>query len=411
VKGWRVVGAASEASDAPEPPDAQHAYTLRGGAPRANAIHIVQIAPAISRGSGVEGVAFNLEREFLARGATVERFTAETAGRSRRRTPKSALGMHLERARNVVWFSTMGTARARRFLAERPGAISICHNDALVGDIYVNHGLLQVAMRARGNYFWRMVRNPLHLFTAARDRVRYRGRAHRAVVALTDHEADLLVSTYGRVRPPIHVIPNGVDTQMFRPPTSEERAEARAEIGLPASLMLALFVGHEFERKGLPLAIEALRDAPGVGLIVVGGTTAMIRQAEELAHRHGVADRVAFVGRRSKVVPFYHAADVFVLPSYYESSGLVFLEALACGLPVVATPVGFAPDLISDGENGYLVERDSATIGAYLHELTQRDLSEWRARARNTAEEHGWPAIADRYLDLVANLRDLGSPK
>lgn len=404
-------GAASEASNASEPPDALRSPTLQADALHSNALHIVQIAPGISRGSGVEGVAFNLEREFRARGANVERFTAATAGRPPSRHRKSAIGTHLERARNVVWFSTVGTARARRFLAERPDAISICHNDALAGDVYVNHGLLQVAMRARGNYFWRMMRNPVHLFTAVRDRVRYRGRAHRAVVALTEHEAELLVSTYGRVRPPIRVIPNGVDTQMFRPATSEERAAARAEIGLPDDLMLALFVGHEFERKGLPVAMEALGHAPRVGLVVVGGTPAMIRQAEELARRQGVADRVAFVGRQANVVPYYHAADVFVLPSHYESSGLVFLEALACGLPVLATPVGFAPELITDGENGYLVERDSAVIGSRLQELSQLDLSEWRGQARRTAEEHGWPAIADRYLELLAELRELRRPR
>ncbi|MGW9631481.1 glycosyltransferase family 4 protein [Agromyces sp. NPDC055520] len=393
--------AASEASNASELPDTSRAVTQGS-----NAMHIVQIAPAITRGSGVEGVAFNLEREFRARGAIVERFTAATAGRPPGRSRKSAIGIHLERAWNVIWFSSVGTAKARRFLADRPDAISICHNDALIGDVYVNHGLLQVAMRARGNYFWRMIRNPVHLFTAARDRVRYRGSTHRAVVALTELEAELLVSTYGRVRPPIRVIPNGVDTEMFTPATSEERAAARAEIGLPEELMLALFVGHEFERKGLPLTLEALVHAPDVGLVVVGGTTAIIEQAEELARRYGVADRVAFVGSHRNVVSFYHAADVFVLPSYYESSGLVFLEALACGLPVIATRVGIAAELIIDGDTGYLVERDSAVIGAHMHALSQRDLSEWRERARRIAEHHGWAAIADRYLALLTELRE-----
>ncbi|MFC9917106.1 glycosyltransferase family 4 protein [Agromyces binzhouensis] len=399
------MAAASEASNASELPRTLPADAIRADATATTPLHIVQIAPAITRGSGVEGVAFNLEREFRARGATVERFTAATAGRAPRDSRRSTIGTHLDRARNVIWFSTVGTARAKRFLAERPDAVSICHNDVLAGDVYVNHGLLQVAMRARGNYFWRMVRNPVHLFTAARDRLRYRGGAHRAVVALTEHEAELLVSTYGRVRPPIRVIPNGVDTEMFRPATSEERSAARAEIGLPDHLMLAVFVGHEFERKGLPLVIAALVRAPGVGLIVVGGTTAMIRQAEEVARRHGVIERIAFVGRRSDVVPCYHAADVFVLPSHYESSGLVFLEALACGLPVVATRVGFAPELVVDGENGHLVELDPAQIGARLHDLSQRDLTGWHERSRRTAEDHGWPAIADRYLDLLSDLR------
>ncbi|MEI5583922.1 MULTISPECIES: glycosyltransferase family 4 protein [unclassified Agromyces] len=402
------MGAASDAWSDSNVPGADRTGPARADGPSANDLHIVQIAPAIARGSGVEGVAFELEREFLARGARVERFTADTAGRRRRRHPRSGIGMHLERAVNVVWFSTVGTARAKRFLAERPGAVSICHNDVMTGDVYVNHGLLQVAMRARGNYFWRMVRNPVHLFTAARDRVRYRGRAHRAVVALTAHEAELLVSTYGRVRPPIRVIPNGVDTEAYRPPTPEERAAGRAGVGLSDDLVLAVFVGHEFERKGLPLVLEALGAAPHVGLVVVGGTSSMIRQARALAERRGVADRVAFVGSRPDVVPFYHAADLFVLPSHYESSGLVFLEALACGLPVIATPVGFAPELIADGENGYLVDGRADRIGARLKELSELDRSAWRDRARATAEQHGWPAISDRYLELLGELLSRG---
>ena len=101
--------------------------------------------------------------------------------------------------------------------------MSICHNDVMAGDIYVNHGLLQPAMRARGHYGWRMLRNPVHLFTAVRDRRRYRRRTHRAVVALTRAEADLLRATYGKVAAPISVIPNGVDLERFRPPTSAER--------------------------------------------------------------------------------------------------------------------------------------------------------------------------------------------
>jgi glycosyltransferase involved in cell wall biosynthesis len=368
--------------------------------------HIVQIAPNISPGSGVAGVAFNLEREFVAAGVTVERFTAAEAGRrgpeSRRR---SGIATHLEGARNVVWFSTVGTRRARRFLAERPDAVAICHNDVMTGDIYVNHGLVQAAMRARGGYAWRMVRNPVHLFTALRDRVRYRGRAHRAIVALTTTEAALLVETYGRVRAPIHVIPNGVDVERFRPPEAGERAAARAELGLPDAGAVAVFVGHEFERKGLPVAMEALVDAPGVTLLVVGGNAEMIRSAASRARRLGVADRVVFAGERPDPVPCFHASDILVLPSAYEANALVVLEALACGLPVVSTHVGFAPDIIVDGDNGFLVDRDAASVAERLRDLAASDLTEWRVRARRTAERHTWPDIAQRYLDLVDAVR------
>lgn len=373
--------------------------------------HIIQIAPSIGPGSGVAGVAYALEREFIAAGATVERFTAADAGRPPRsmrgRTP---LATHLTRARNVIWFSTVGTRRARRFLAARPGAVSITHNDVMAGDVYVNHGLLQAAMRARGDYTWRMVRNPVHLFTALRDRIRYRGRTHRAVVALTTAEAELLVSTYGRVRAPIHVIPNGVDIERFRPPDAAERMQARAELGVDDDRTIALFIGHEFERKGLLIAMSALGAAPEAQLLVVGGSADMIHKAQAQARAVGAAERVHFAGTHRDPIPFLWAADVLVLPSAYEANALVVLEALACGLPVVSTRVGFAPDILVDGDNGFLVERDAAAVGARLHELSQTDAAAWRVRARHTAERYSWPRVAREYLDLVESLDSVRAP-
>ena len=372
---------------------------------------IVQIAPAIAPGSGVAGVAFNLEREFRAAGVTVERFTAAEAGRPHARSRRrSAIAMHLNRARNVIWFSTIGTRRARRFLAARPDAVAICHNDVMAGDIYVNHGLLQAAMRARGNYAWRMVRNPVHLYTAFRDRIRYRGRTHRAIVALTTTEAELLVSTFGKIRAPIHVIPNGVDIDRFRPPDDTERATARAALGIDDDRTVAVFIGHEFERKGLPIAMEALAGAPGVVLLVVGGSPDMIRKAQGQAQLAGVGERVHFAGTHGNPIPLLWASDLLVLPSAYEANALVVLEALASGLPVVSTRVGFAPDLIVDGENGFLVERDAAAIGARLAELDGQSLDAWRDRARRTAQQHSWREVAARYLALVRSLEAEGSP-
>ncbi|WP_281883850.1 glycosyltransferase family 4 protein [Agromyces rhizosphaerae] len=374
----------------------------------------MQIAPTIEPGSGVAGVAFNLEREFRAAGVEVERYTSADAGRPLGGSGGGpAIVTHLERARNVVWFSTVGTRRARSFLAARPDAISICHNDVMTGDVYVNHGLLQEAMRARGNFAWRMLRNPVHLYTALRDRIRYRSRRHRAVVALTSRESELLVEEYGRVRAPIRVIPNGVDVERFRPPTAEERASARAAVDIPDDRTVAVFVGHEFDRKGLPIAIEALGGAPSVTLLVVGGTDDMIRRARARARRVGVADRVVFVGTHPDPVPFLWAADALVLPSAYEANALVVLEALACGLPVVSTRVGFAPDILVDGENGYLVDRDPASVAARLDALDwrgPRTVADWHARARATAERYSWPAIAREYLALVDELRSAPEP-
>lgn len=368
-------------------------------------MHIVQIVPNLGRGSGVAGVAWNLQQEFRAMGHTVEAFTMTTATGGRpRRTPRHPLFRALKLFRGMVWFSTVGTARARRFLRERPDAVSICHNNVMAGDVYVNHGVVGAAMRARGNGLWRMVRNPTHPFTFVRDLIRYRGRTHRAVVALSPSEAETLRRVYGRVRAPITIIPNGVDLERFHPPTPVERAEARAAFRLDDEARVVLFIGHEFARKGLAVAIEALVHAPSLLLLVVGGNAQAIDQARARANDLGVAERVLFVGARHDVPLFLAAADLFVLPSAYEANALVVLEALAAGLPVVATRVGYAPELIVDGENGYLVERDPVEIGARFEELAAVDLDAWARRARTSAEPHGWRATAERYVELLRSL-------
>jgi UDP-glucose:(heptosyl)LPS alpha-1,3-glucosyltransferase len=370
-------------------------------------VRIVQIAPEISPGSGVAGVAYELERALTAAGAHVERFTQVEAGRRATIAPRSRIA----HAWDVVWFSTTGTRRAKAFLAARPDAVSICHNDALVGDLYVNHGLLQAAMRARGHYVWRMVRNPLHLFTALRDRRRYRGDYHRMIVALTPREAALLTETYGKVRAPITVIPNGVDVARFRPATVEERAASRRELGLDPSAPVAIFIGHEFDRKGLPIALDALVRTPEVHLLVVGGTAEMMDRARTSADQLGLADRVTFAGLLPDPVRALAASDVLVLPSAYEANALVVLEALACGIPVVSTPVGAAPDLIVDGVNGYVIERDAADLARRLTAIRDAPTGSFRAACRATAEEYSWTHIAARYLETTDRLRAAPPPR
>jgi UDP-glucose:(heptosyl)LPS alpha-1,3-glucosyltransferase len=346
-------------------------------------------------------VAYALEQEFLAAGAHVERFTLEDA----RGKPTSASRSRLRLAWDVVWFSTVGTLRAKRFLAERPGTVSICHNDVLAGDIYVNHGTLPAAMRARGHYAVRMMRNPLHLFTLLRDTVRYRSRVHRAVVALSTSEADLLRKEYGRVRPAITVIGNGVDLGRFVIPTEHDRKVARERLGIPDGAQVALFIGHEFDRKGLPLVMEALGHArPELVLVVAGGTDDMIAEARAQATRLGVADRIHFSGEQADVSPFLAASDMFVMPSHYESSGLVYLEALASGLPVISSAVGVAADAILDGVNGYLVPLDATVIAERMLAIADAD-TPWQNQAHESALSYSWDNVARRYLELLESMR------
>ena len=363
---------------------------------------IAQIAPAIRPGSGVEAVAFHLEQEFERAGVRTERFTMKDARGDW--IPETGRGWVRQGAHalRVTWFSTVGTVLARRRYARRSDVVTICHNDVVAGDVYINHGILQVAMRARGNYVRRMVRNPLHLFTAARDHIRYRGTVHQTVVNLTEREDVDLRRTYPGIRPRTLVIGNGVDVDRYRPPSDAERTSARQSLSLAHEDLALLFVGHEHERKGLPVVLDALAELPeNVRLIVVGGSVTAVDALRRSSHARGLGARVQAVGSCEDPRAYFHAADALVFPSSYESYGLVVLEALASGLPVVATSTGCVPDVILQGVNGYVVDGSAQQIRGRILDLLREGPSSMAHAARRTAEAHSWAAVAREYLAVV----------
>ena len=369
---------------------------------------IVQITPEIGPGTGVGAVAHHLEQEWQQRGLDVRRFTLEDAGGAWLPAAGGGVPGRLALIARVVWFSTVGTRRARRYLDAHPDAVSVCHNDALAGDVYVNHGIVQVAMRARGHYWFRMVRNPLHLFTTVRDRRRYtRPATHRLVVNLVHDEDRLLREAYPGLAIPTVVIGNGVDTARFSPPSEQERQRARTELRLGPSDRCVLFIGNEFGRKGLPALIEAVaRLDDAVHLFVVGGSPELIRTESATPDAARLGARLHFAGAHPDPRPWLEAADVLASPSAYESYGLVVLEALACGVPVVATPTGCVPDVVVDGVNGAVVEGTADGVEAGLRRVLAIDRATVRTAARKSAEQHSWSAVADQYLAVLGRLAD-----
>lgn len=364
-------------------------------------MRIVQVCPAIETGRGVEAVAHHLEQEWRRLGLRTERFTLAEAGAGFLPQPGPGLRGKLTLIARVLWFTGPGTLAARRRWG-RPDAdtVVICHNDALVGDVYVNHGIVAVAMKARGQALWRMARNPLHLFTFARDKARFASGTHRYVVNLTSREDADLRATYGRVRPETVVIGNGVDVERYRPDPTH-RAPVREQLGLRESDVVGVFVGHEFDRKGLPAAVEALRHLPPhVHLMVVGGTPDLVAQSRADAERLGVEGRVHHVGAQPDPRPYLNAADALVFPSAYESYGLVVTEALACGLPVIVTPTGCIPDVVEEGRNGFVTDGSAGDIARAWRALLDADRDALRRQARATAEGCSWAAVARQYVDL-----------
>lgn len=379
--------------------------TASRSAPEQSPLTVLQIAPRIAPGTGVGGVAAALEREFSRRGVETVRFTLREAHGGWIPDPSAGSMVRICTAAQVMWFSTVGTALAKRMIRRRPDVVAVCHNDVLAGDIYVNHGLLRMAMRARGHVVLRMTRNPLHLFTETRDAWRYGPHSpHHVVVNLTAQEGRGLRALHPRLSAQTVVIGNGIDVQRFRPADDRRRAAARAQLGLSQAADVVLFVGHEHGRKGLRPLIEALRGTT-VHLLVVGGSEAEVARSHGFARAQGVAGQVTFTGRLEDPLAAYAAADVFAQPSAYEAYSLAVLEGLACGLPVISTKVGSAPDLITDGVNGRLCDAEPDQLRAAMLELLGPDRAVRREAARATAEERSWSVVADHYLSVARGVR------
>jgi glycosyltransferase involved in cell wall biosynthesis len=202
----------------------------------------------------------------------------------------------------------------------------------------------------------------------------------------------------------VDVIPNGVDTSVFRPDEAA-RMMKREELGFAPASMLALFVGGDWERKGLPEAIAALEQAPEWTLAVAGdGDRERMR---DLAHVANADARLLLLGPVGDMPALYAAADAFVFPTSYEAFPLVVLEAAASGLPLLVTQVNGAEDVIEDGVNGWFVTRDAADVARRLVQLAN---DRGRARAMGTAataaaQPYTWEAMSDRYQVIYERLR------
>jgi glycosyltransferase involved in cell wall biosynthesis len=220
-------------------------------------------------------------------------------------------------------------------------------------------------------------------------------RAER-VVALSD-SLRAMAAALGRPARSIAVIPNAVDGDVF---TLLERADARRRLGLAGPGPRLLFVGTPSPRKGIERVLDALPALaerwPAIELLVVGGPGAERSSPQGLrryAARLGVADRLVLAGPHppGELAPWYSAADAFVLPSRLEGSPNAVLEALACGTPVVATPVGEIPEVLADSGGGVLAPREgdgnlAPAIAAALDRDWDRAALRWWALRRRWAD-------------------------
>jgi len=214
----------------------------------------------------------------------------------------------------------------------------------------------------------------------------------------------------------IAYIPHGVDLARFRPPTSEEKREARRALGLAAHELIATYTGRLLRGKGLMALVEAFavvarRDSRSRLLLVGSGAGQSLSVEEELKAavvERGLDGRVTFAGRVDDVRPHLWASDVFVFPSEFEALGLSLVEAAACGLPCVGARTGGIVDVIEEGRSGLLFEPGDAGALAECVEAVlaaPARAAAFGARGREVARERfDLDESAERYAALFAEL-------
>lgn len=242
----------------------------------------------------------------------------------------------------------------------------------------------------------------------------------RHFIVSTEREKDVLVNDYGSSSGGIAVIPCGVNLSLFNP---VDREKARNELGYGKEKVL-VYVGRIEPQKGLDQLVKAfplIRSDRPVRLQIIGGDESSRSEVDRLkilAGELGIGESVEFLGtvKHERLPAYYSAADCSVIPSYYESFGLVALESLACGTPVVATDVGDLRNIIRVGETGYIASTNEPHL---LAEKIDLALSKpvpdeaYRRLVSDSVIRFGWDVIAGRIGDTFSEIlckRCVGAP-
>ncbi len=230
------------------------------------------------------------------------------------------------------------------------------------------------------------------------------------IIVPTQKDKDYLIQYYHATGDNIRIVPCGVNLDRFKP---QDKISARRQLKLPINDPMILYVGRFAPIKGLDRLLESIRRITRLTrsvLVLVGGDgerSIMAQQIKNDAMAMNIRDRLIFAGRvDQEILPlYYNAADVLVVPSYYESFGLVALEALACGTPVVTAAVGAMEQIVKDGVTGYVVsDSDPRHFSDCIEAVLEKQNRFSSSKIRASVSEFTWARSASLLLDAYQSV-------
>lgn len=337
---------------------------------------------------GAETFAYELHRTLIRRGVA-SRAVCLVPGGSSPELPLPTLGKR-RYAPSVLWATRRMAARSSIVIGHGSSTLMAC-TLALIGlrvpFVYVNIG------------------DPRHWAPSPGRRLRVQTLLARAsaVAAISPRSRDVLVAEFGLRPECVRVIPNGRSSRAFAPASADQRAAARARLGVIDAPAVLAMVGALTAEKQVDVAVRALAWLPEATLIVAGDgpeRSALVALAGAVA-----PGRVRFLGRVSSATDVLAAADVVVLSSNSEGVPGALIEAGLAGVPAVATNVGFVGDVVVQGETGELVPPGEPRAFASAAERVLRRREEYGAGARAHCLAHfELDHVVDRWQDLITDL-------
>ncbi|MFC1829245.1 glycosyltransferase [Thermodesulfobacteriota bacterium] len=232
------------------------------------------------------------------------------------------------------------------------------------------------------------------------------------IIVPTAKERNYLARFYETPREKVRVVPCGVNLERFKP---VDKSIARQELGMSPDDLIVLYVGRHTPIKGLDRLLEAfshMTPHPRLRLVMVGGdeeSSPVFQQLQSRERALNIQKNLVFAGRvEQKSLPLYYsAADVLAVPSHYESFGLVALEALACGTPVVTTPVGDIENIVQDGITGCVAfDTSPGSFAECIESVLKKQQTNGFSfeRIRGSVTGFTWEAMASKMFEAYQEL-------